>query len=561
MSRGEVGHWLQLQLLLVLLACTGPALADTRAWLDRERVTDGGSVALTIQTDQAGTPDYTPLRTDFSLDGQTVSSQVTIVNGSRVRHSLFGITLTPLRTGVLAGPALRVGAEHTAPLTLEVATAPPAGRGSGAIAFVETEVDDLQPYVQQSVGVVVRLYYATTLASGELVLDTPASTSLQRIGEDRVSSEQIGHRRYTVVERRFLLVPERSGPLRLAGARFSGKGVGGFFSDIFARDGGRLGARAPDQTLQVRAMPAGAPQPWLPLQDLRLRYTAVPQSARVGEAVSFEIEASARGGTRAQFPELPVPSLGDAAQVFAEPPQYDETFSDGSPVLTLRRRYSLVPQQAGVLTLEGVKLDWWDVRAGQRRTAAVPDLELQVAAGSARLAAPPVVPATAMRAGEGTALALEHPLDQGRWLWRALAAGFALLWLLTLLWALLRRRPAPPVATAAAAVPADRGAVHTLTDLRRSLDSGGLEEVVHILARMGGVDSLDEVMARLADEEQRQALERMQRALWAGEGDVAGARARLREVFRKGPRWRVPAGVEKPLLDPLYPGRDEGKPQ
>lgn len=557
MSIGEVGHWLRLQWLLVLLACSGPVLADTRAWLDRDRVTEGGSVALTIQTDQAGTPDYAPLQADFSIDGQTVSRQVTIVNGSRVRRSLFGITLTPRRTGVLAVPALRVGAGHTAPLVLEVDPAPRPGRGNGAVAFIETRVDDLQPYVQQSVGVVVRLHYATTLASGELVLDTPASASLQRIGEDRVSSEQIGERRYTVVERRFLLVPERSGPLRLAGARFSGKGVGGLFSDIFARDGGRLGARAPDQTLQVRPMPAGAPQPWLPLQELRLRYTAVPKAARAGEAVSFEIEAIARGGTRAQFPDLPVPSPGDAAQVFAEPPQYEESFSDGGPVLTLRRRYSLVPQQAGMLVLEGVKLDWWDVRAGQVRTAGVPDLQLQVAAGSARLAAPPVTPAAGMRGGEDDAGAREHPVDGNRWLWRGLAAGFALLWLLTLLWALLRRRSVLPVA--AAAVPPVRDTVPTLADLRRSLDGDGLEEVTRTLARMAGVDGLEAVMAHLADERQRQALERMQRALWGGEGDVSGARARLREVFRTGPRWRIAAEVEKPLLDPLYPGRDTGK--
>ena len=33
----------------------------------------------------------------------------------------------------------------------------------------------------------------------------------------------------------------------------------------------------------------------------------------------LQVEATAVGATRAQFPELPVPALGDAAQVFAEP--------------------------------------------------------------------------------------------------------------------------------------------------------------------------------------------------------------------------------------------------
>ena len=76
--------------------------------------------------------------------------------------------------------------------------------------------------------------------------------------------------------------------------------------------------------------------------------------------------------------ELPVPSLGDSAQVFAEPPQYDETFEGSSPQLKLTRRYSIVPQQSGALTVPGIQMQWWDVAAGQARTTSLPALSLQV---------------------------------------------------------------------------------------------------------------------------------------------------------------------------------------
>lgn len=553
MSKRTVSRWLQLQLLLMLMLWSGLVMADTRAWLGRDSIPEDGSVTLIIGTDQAAAPDYSPLQADFILSGQTRSSQLQIRNGSRVSQSLFGVTLTPRRAGALDVPALRVGSEHTSPLVLEVSAAAATGRNAGSVAFVETDVDDSQPYVQQNVGVVVRLYFATQLASGELVLDTPASASLQRVGEDRSSTQEINGRRYNVVERRFLLVPERSGALTLAGARFSGSGVGGFFDDFLGRASGRLSARAPDQALQVRAVPDSAPQPWLPLKELRLRYLAAPQSARVGEAMSFEVEATAIGATKAQFPELPVPSLGDAAQVFAEPPQYDETFSGASPQLKLTRRYSIVPQQAGTLALKGIQMGWWDVQAGQARSASLPDLELQVAPGSGGLVAPPVVQSQTPSPQLDNALVTDRVPAENRWLWRGLAAGFALLWLLTLLWALLRKRPAvQPLAVAEAVRPA-HGASYSLADLRRALDSGGLDEVAHILADMAGVDSLDAVMAALDDTEQRQALERMQRARWAGEGDIAQARARLREVFRQGPRWHPRTMAEKPVLAPLYP--------
>src|SRR3546814_4227152 len=81
--------------------------------------------------------------------------------------------------------------------------APPARAGSAA--FIETQIDDEDPYVQQSVGYTLRLYYATPLVSGQLDQATPDGASLQRVGSDLQYTRLVGGKRYTVVERRFLL--------------------------------------------------------------------------------------------------------------------------------------------------------------------------------------------------------------------------------------------------------------------------------------------------------------------------------------------------------------------
>lgn len=557
MNRFQCGAGTRLVAALWLLTLVGLAQAQTRAWLDRDSINQGETVTLNIETDQAAAPDYAPLLADFVLSDQSSSRQRRISNGTISASSLFAVSLSPRRTGELQVPALRVGGASTAPLPLVVDQAPLNSADGTAVAFLETEVDDSSPYVQQSVGVVLRLYYATQLASGELVLDTPAGASLQRVGSETTAVREVNGRRYNVVERRFLLIPERSGPLVLPGARFSGQGAGGFFDDFFGRDNGQLSARGPDQTLQVQAIPADAAQPWLPLKNLQLRYSAAPTSGRTGEAITIEVEATASGATKAQFPELPVPSLGDAAQVFAEPPQYDEIFTGGSPQLKLTRRYSVVAQQTGSLVLPGIEMPWWDVVAGQARTASLPALTLQISQGSGGLAAPPLPQA---QADTAAAIALPDTVtgsgaaDRGRWLWPALAAGFALLWLVTLVWALVRRRKAESAERVAAVPGAQHGARYNTTDLRRALESGGLDEVAAILVSMGGVDDLDAVIARLEPAEQREAVQRMQRSRWGGQGDVAQARARLREVFKAGPRWRGARPLaEKPVLDPLYP--------
>jgi hypothetical protein len=151
---------------------------------------------------------------------------------------------------------------------------------------------------------------------------------------------------------------------------------------------------------------------------------------------------------------------------------------------------------------------------------------------------------------------LPHPAESpATWPWPALAAGFAVLWLLTLAWALLRRgqRRLPAAPDTSVAQPASR---YAMADLRKAIDAGGFDEVARILCDMAAVADMDAVVARLEDPSQRQAVLQMQRARWGGEGDIAPARAALRQAFRQGVAWQRPPMAEKTDLDPLYPTRN-----
>ena len=550
-------------LLAVLLLWPVSLLAATRAWLEQPQVTLGQAVTLNVETDAvSATPDLTPLMRDFDVEGQSDSRSVRMVNGRMSASTTFSLTLRPRRAGTLTIPALQVGNERTAPLTLEVGATATARAASNGLVFVETEVDDPNPYVQQSVGVTVRLYYATPLVSGQLDLDPPDGALLQRVGEIVQSSREIDGRRYSTAERRFLLVPERSGALIVPGARFEGRGAGGWMDDLLGGNSRQVNITGAPRTLQVRPQPVGAPQPWLPVRDLRMRYTAVPQQLRTGEAGTLTIETTVVGATQAQLPELPTPSI-PGAQVFADPPQFDERFVGGMPQVTLTRRYSVVPSQAGRLVVPGTAMAWWDVRAGAARRATLPDLTLPVVVGTG---SPPSVPvagaargAATLPAGPDDDILLEGERRVPPRVWPWLAAGFAVLWLITLLWALTRRAgtSSGPRARvhAQAGAPAMAPATHTAADLKRALDAGELDDIEDVLrgmARPAAVD-LDDLHRRLATAAQRGAVELLRRARWAG-GDAAQARAALREAFRGGPRWQTAdtGDVEEPL-PPLYP--------
>ena len=151
---------------LLLWLCVLPAFAQTRAWLDRDRITYGETVTLNIQTGlNVRQVDYRPLAAQFEVSGQTVRRSYDLVGGRATTRSLFAVGLRPRGPGVLQVPALRVGNARTTPLRLVVMPPTVQPANGGADAFVETGIDATQPYVQQAVGVVVRLHYAVPLLS------------------------------------------------------------------------------------------------------------------------------------------------------------------------------------------------------------------------------------------------------------------------------------------------------------------------------------------------------------------------------------------------------------
>jgi hypothetical protein len=371
------------------------------------------------------------------------------------------------------------------------------------------------------------------------------------VGDDARYVREVAGRRYEVIERRYQLIPERSGAVTVPGAVFEGRGTGGFFDELFGDRGGALNAQAAPRVLRVQAAPANAPQPWLPLRDLQLRYATTPSELRAGSAGSLVIVATADGATAAQMPELELPPI-DGVQVFADPVQADETFRDGRPRVKLTRRFSLVPSRAGATQLSGLRIHWWDVDEGAKRTATLPPISWNVAASDGSVA-----PARAVPQGAGTTGTNTTPAIGTNRGWIMATLLFAALWLATLVWGVHQRsQPAPAsrqrLSGDTSSVPAH--VTRTNAELKRALDTGDLSDVADTLCSMASppVHTVDELLLRLDDPVQRDAIEALQRARW-GQGDGADARRQLRAAFAKGPAWRTVATSKPALLPPLYP--------
>ena len=542
-----------LGMLLLMLLWATSAFAQTRAVLDRTTISFGETVVLTIETDQGVQQiDYAPLQRQFEIGGQSVRRSYALVNGRASATTVFSIGLRPRGPGVLTLPALRVGNAVTAPLRLLVQ--PPSVQQASAHSdvFVETQVDASQPYVQQAVGVTVRLNYAVPLLSGQLDLDTPDTAGLQQVGEDATYERDIGGRRYHVVERHYLLIPERSGPLRLSGARFNGLAGGGFDDQLFDDARHPLSAASSGQTLQVQPIPVNAAQPWLPLHALTLRYLNQPASARVGQATTVQIEAVADGATAAQMPTIEIPATA-AVSVFADPPQVEDQLFNGRPRTTLHRKFSLVPNQAGAVVLAGPKVAWWDAGQHTARIAELPPLSLQVAAGVASATRPQSV--APVEAVQSTLPQQSAPAARMQDAWISPRNAWLLLLLILSVstgWggmAGYRRHRARSAAHADVPV-----ASRPVASLQQALRDGVLQDIGQALVQQAGLatDALEGVCTKLADPVQVSAVRQLQQARWGG-GDAGAALQALRKAFSAGAHWRRTSQQAKSLLPPLYP--------
>lgn len=547
---------LTLSLALVsLLPIAGAAAAAPRAWLDRERIELGETVTLNIEaTDSMARPDFSPLAADFDTRGSSSRTEATIVNGRTVTRALWAVALEPRRSGELTIPPIAVGSERTAPLTLTVTAPRPGSAAAGDPVFLETEIETVSPYVQQAVVYTVRLHYTITLLEGQLDAPEPAAAVLRRLGEDSNYVRVLDGIRYNVVERRYVLIPERSGRLELPPARFRGRTLGGAGSRFGT--GQILNALGEPFALEVRPRPPAAAPPWLPARRIELRYEDAPDTARAGEPFTLTVRAEAEGITAEQFPEIAPPAL-DGAQVYPEAPAVRERVRDGRPVVEWTRRFAVVATQPGELRVPSFGLTWWDVAADRAVRAELPVLRIALQPGIGVSAAAPASAPAGLPGSPGpergpASSDASAPAPAAPWRW--LSGGLFALWLATLLWGWRRGRPVGRATRAdlVPAVPAQRP-----PPLRRALAGGDLEAIGEALlaaAPPPRPHGLTALAARLADQAQAEAVRALAAARW-GRGDHAAALALLRRAFSRPPTFVSPADGGAPAgpLPPHYP--------
>ncbi len=422
----------------LLLAASLPLEAALQAQLDRNRITEGETVTLTILTDdprQNLDTDFSALDKDFQILDRRSETQLSIVNGRQTAVVRLLLTLEPKAQGVFVIPSLKFGSDSTQAISVEVLPAPELEPGSQPPVFIEVELTPAEgPYfVHAQVGLIVRVFYQQNLTEAAISQPEPAPAAVRLLQETPYQAER-GGERYRVLERNYAVFPERSGELTIPPMQLTGRLVERRTSNVWqpAVRGRRVRVESEPLHLLIEPKPVeftGAQ--WQPARDYRLtQQVSSGDSLRVGEPVTRTVIIDAIGLEENMIVEPAWPEL-PGVRIYPDQPQ-GITRDDGQWVLGHKEfRYAVVPEQEGELVLPELKVEWWDTQNNRARTAVLDAHTVYVQPSTlvptpAQTAVPTGTAIEGMTSSNGSGARVEPAY------WRGLAFLFAMLWLLTL---------------------------------------------------------------------------------------------------------------------------------
>ncbi len=422
----------------IMLATTIAAMAAVAAievHPDARVIDENGTLHLTIRLDgsmQQASPDLGALARDFEIVSRQSASQLRSINGNVESWTEWTLTLRPRRTGTLEIPSLTIDGARSQPIAIEVRPLDVETRRLiESLARFEVEHQPSVVYVQAQLTVTRRLTYAEgTQLYGELPgLPEIDGAVVQAFGDADHHTELRDGRRVGVIEQRFLVFPERSGPLTVPGATIMASVV------VPRRAGGRSGRtelRVASQplTIDVLPVPSSYPRsaPWLPARAVAIDEEWPTRGAwAVGDPRARTLIVRAAGGAASRIAPLTVdypPSL----KVYPEAPVLDEQ-SDELGVVGMRTEtVRLIPTEAGAIRLPAVEVVWWNTELDRlQRTQLPPRNERTYGASIAKPAGAPDAAAVTMPpqvAPSQSEASAQEPVDAPprRLLWTVIGA-------------------------------------------------------------------------------------------------------------------------------------------
>ena len=367
-----------------------PALAaaqEVEVSVDRAEMARGETVTLTIrvyQQQQNIQLDLSPITESFDILSTRTSSQIRSINNRVESWVDYIVTLFPTREGELEIPSLSIAGQMSDPIAINVVDAGPNSNQPDNDLFLETEVNKESVYVQEQLLFTMRLYYTIAgIRNPQFTELEMPDTVIQLIGSPNQYEKLIDGVRYGVYEKRYIIFPQRSGPLEIPDILFRGEVTDGSSNFVFRNlNTQRVTAYIEGSVIDIKERPAEAISLdyWLPARSLKVAETWDNDlsNLKVGDTATRTIELVADGLDGAVLPPFS-PEEIDGVNSYADPSDIQRTFVEGQIIGTRIETTGIVPTASGFITIPEVSIPWWDISSDELKYAVIPANEVTIA--------------------------------------------------------------------------------------------------------------------------------------------------------------------------------------
>lgn len=360
---------------------------DVDISLDRNEIARGETVTLTIriyEQRQGMQLDLTPLTSQFDVLGTRTSSQIRSVNGAVEAWTDYIVTLFPLEEGDLIIPSLDINGTTTAPIEVTVSNEGPRSNQSNEELYLEIETNKDAVYVQEQLLFTVRLYYTINGIRNPQFTELEMEDSvIQLIGSPNQYEKLIDGARYGVYEKRYVIFPQRSGPLEIPDILFRGEVTDGSSNFVFRNlNTRRVTAFIEGITIDVLERPASVQSDdfWLPVSNLALEesWSTDINNLKIGDSIVRTVTMTADGLDGAVLPPFS-PTEIEGLNLYPDPAEIERTFVDGAIVGTRIETTSMVPTDSGNVLIPEISIPWWNIETNQLEATIIPATSLVIA--------------------------------------------------------------------------------------------------------------------------------------------------------------------------------------
>ncbi|MFL1406266.1 protein BatD [Marinobacter sp. M1N3S26] len=427
-------------------------------------------------------------------------------------------------------------------------------------AYIELSASADEVYAQQELRLTVKLYYTNQVIQGQLTDPEHPDAVIEKLGEQKQYRERVDGESYRVVERNYVIFPQKPGRLQLPPLDFQGT----------ARHSRGHHYRISDSAVlfpvNVKDVPAEfSGGTWLPATDLSISDRGLERTGPVtpGDNLTRTLTLTARGLPATTLPSLDI-RYPDALRSYPEPEQRESSATADGVLGELQQTVALVPVSAegGDITLPEVRIPWWDVNEDRERVAVLPARTIELAA----------TPGFGQETRDGPAEPVSEeatppqsapesaPLT-GHWFWPLLVALLALGWATTVAawWLHHRRRQAAPVVTPVVEQ-GEKERFRELCDQAREQDSRFFNGLPAWVSALAGRDchTSDAALAILSDPQLSALVNRWRESLFRdGGGEMPDGQALVSALKAARTNWQNRPSSRshgtRQVLPDLYP--------